>query len=66
MEQSRQVRDPDRPAPRVFTREQLERELAVVEARAKQPYSERFTAELAKFEESQRKRVEGERRLGNE
>ena len=45
-----------------FTREQLEAELAKVE----KAYSERFAAELAKFEEEQRRRVEQERRLGNE
>ncbi len=46
-----------------FTREQLEAELATVEKNA---YSERFAAELARFEEGERKRVEAERRLGNE
>jgi len=47
---------------RRFTREQLEAELAKVE----KAYSERFAAELAKFEESERMRLEQERRLGNE
>ena len=46
-----------------FTREQLEAELAKAEKNA---YSARFAAELAKFEEEQRRRMEAERRLGNE
>jgi hypothetical protein len=50
------------PTPR-FTREQLEAELAKVKDRA---YTEGFSAELAKFQEEQRRRVEEARRLGNE
>jgi hypothetical protein len=54
--------EPDRKQ-RQFTREELEAELAKV---TEQGYSARFAAELAKFEEEQRRRVEESRRLGNE
>ena len=46
-----------------FTIEQLDAELAKV---TDQAYSARFAAELAKFEEEQRRREVDGRRLGNE